>query len=218
MESRLIKKLRLKEDMNIAILSAPAEYEDRVGHSLPGISVKKTIKGKSDQIHLFVYSKAELENNLAKCSGALIEKGILWVCYPKKSSKITSDIDRDSGWAILSKSKLRTVAFIAIDENYTAFGLKNEPAVANKRKPVNTDNGTSKYIDSKNRKVLLPPQLEALLLKNEKALRHFESLAFSNKKEYVVWILSAKKEETKSARLTKAMEKLLSGRKNPSEK
>jgi uncharacterized protein YdeI (YjbR/CyaY-like superfamily) len=50
------------------------------------------------------------------------------------------------------------------------------------------------------------------------AMAFYESLSFSNKKEYVVWILSAKQEKTKTERLEKLVEKLLTGKKNPSEK
>ena len=44
------------------------------------------------------------------------------------------------------------------------------------------------------------------------------ALSFTNKKEYVVWILSAKQEKTRTDRLAKIVEKLLAKKKNPSEK
>jgi len=46
----------------------------------------------------------------------------------------------------------------------------------------------------------------------------FSSLSFTNQKEYVTWIEGAKKEETRKRRLETALEKLLAGKKNPSEK
>jgi len=46
----------------------------------------------------------------------------------------------------------------------------------------------------------------------------YQGLSYSNKKEYVAWILSAKQEKTRSERLIKMVEKLSEGKKNPSEK
>jgi uncharacterized protein YdeI (YjbR/CyaY-like superfamily) len=60
--------------------------------------------------------------------------------------------------------------------------------------------------------------MKELLESSPAALNFFHSLSFSNKKEYVVWILSAKQEKTRLERLSKVAEKLLAGKKNPSEK
>lgn len=64
----------------------------------------------------------------------------------------------------------------------------------------------------------MPENLQILLIKNKNAATFFNSLAFTNRKEYVEWILSAKKEETKQKRLTESIEKLSAGKKNPSGK
>ncbi|MBL7726419.1 MAG: YdeI/OmpD-associated family protein [Dinghuibacter sp.] len=57
-----------------------------------------------------------------------------------------------------------------------------------------------------------------MLQQHKDALTFFESLSFTNKKEYVLWITGARKEDTRDKRLTMAIEKLRAGRKNPSEK
>jgi uncharacterized protein YdeI (YjbR/CyaY-like superfamily) len=46
----------------------------------------------------------------------------------------------------------------------------------------------------------------------------FETLSFTNQREYVTWILEAKKPETRAARLAKTVDMLAKGRKNPSDK
>lgn len=50
------------------------------------------------------------------------------------------------------------------------------------------------------------------------ALNNFNKLSYSNQKEYVLWILTAKLEKTRINRLAKLIEKLLNNKKNPSEK
>ena len=74
------------------------------------------------------------------------------------------------------------------------------------------------YADSKTKTVRLPDDLSKVLAKNKKAHKNFELLAYSNKREYVEWIISAKRDETRQVRLQSTIEKLLLGKKNPSEK
>ena len=72
--------------------------------------------------------------------------------------------------------------------------------------------------DEDERVVHVPDDLKKLLAKNKKAQSFFDSLSYTNRKEYAVWIDSAKKEETKIKRLKEIVPKLLAGKKNPSEK
>jgi uncharacterized protein YdeI (YjbR/CyaY-like superfamily) len=60
--------------------------------------------------------------------------------------------------------------------------------------------------------------LHAALKKSKTAFHFFEQLSFTNKREYVEWITSAKKNATREKRLADAVEKLRNGKKNPSEK
>jgi hypothetical protein len=69
--------------------------------------------------------------------------------------------------------------------------------------------------DQEPREVLVPEELAALLAQNAEAKAFFDSLAFTYRKEYAVWIASAKRPETRQNRLQQALERLLSGRKNP---
>jgi hypothetical protein len=145
---------------------------------------------------------------------------IFWITYPKKSSGIVSDLEMMSSWDEPAKYGLRTVAAAAIDETWTAIRLKPE----GQSKVSEFGNGEIKknehaaFIDLENRKIVLPPDMQQVLAKSVGAMSFYDSLSFSNKKEYVVWILSAKQEKTKNERLEKLTGKLLSGKKNPSEK
>jgi len=57
-----------------------------------------------------------------------------------------------------------------------------------------------------------------LFSKNKKAFLFFNTLAFTHKREYVEWILSAKKAETRQSRLKITVEKLTAEKKNINEK
>jgi uncharacterized protein YdeI (YjbR/CyaY-like superfamily) len=55
-------------------------------------------------------------------------------------------------------------------------------------------------------------------MKHKKAAGFFAGLAFTHKREYVEWIISAKKSETRQLRLKTTIEKLSAGKKNFNEK
>jgi hypothetical protein len=72
--------------------------------------------------------------------------------------------------------------------------------------------------DTEERVVEMPEPLIKVLARNKKAANFFETLSYTNRKEYAHWVSEAKKEETRTKRLEATIEKLLAGKKNPSEK
>ncbi|MBW6491549.1 MAG: YdeI/OmpD-associated family protein [Lentimicrobium sp.] len=72
--------------------------------------------------------------------------------------------------------------------------------------------------DKDERTVELPADLNLAFSENYFAAQQFNKLSFSNRKEYVTWIVSAKKQETREARLKKSIQMLVAGKKNPSDK
>lgn len=123
-------------------------------------------------------------------------------------------------WDGPAKYGLTTVASAAINETWTAIRLKpaGQSKVSEFRNEAVKQNEYAVFIDLKNRQINLPPDLKESLELSPNALAFYHGLSFSNKREYVVWVLSAKQRATRAARLTKTVEKLLSGKKNPSEK
>ncbi|WP_228450851.1 YdeI/OmpD-associated family protein [Chryseolinea soli] len=69
--------------------------------------------------------------------------------------------------------------------------------------------------DTEERVLEISDDLQALLKKNAAARKFFETLSYTNRKEYAVWITSAKREETRLKRLDDTLTKLLAGKKNP---
>jgi hypothetical protein len=73
-------------------------------------------------------------------------------------------------------------------------------------------------LDTEERIVDIPEDLEALFTRHKKAREFFDTLSYTNRKEYALWITSAKKEETREKRLKDTITKLSQGLKNPSAK
>jgi hypothetical protein len=72
--------------------------------------------------------------------------------------------------------------------------------------------------DKEERIIAIPQDLAELLLKNKSESDFFHSLAFTHRKEFVNWILDAKREETRRSRLEKTIDLLKRKRKNPADK
>ncbi len=69
-------------------------------------------------------SAKELQQRLPKLKSKLQPGGLLWVTYPKGSSKIDSDINRDSIYNFAATVGLQGVAMIAVDDDWSAFRFK----------------------------------------------------------------------------------------------
>jgi uncharacterized protein YdeI (YjbR/CyaY-like superfamily) len=57
------------------------------------------------------------------------------------------------------------------------------------------------WVNPTTKEVKLPDDLAAALKKNKKQSDYFNSLSFTNKKEYIEWIVTAKREETRTERI-----------------
>ncbi len=66
-------------------------------------------------------------------------------------------------------------------------------------------------IDTEERTVIIPMDLAAALQKDQTAQAIFEKIAYSHRKNYVEWIESAKKAETRQSRIEKAVEMIKAG-------
>ncbi len=85
------------------------------------------------------------------------------------------------------------------------------------RKQIAKNPGDTVHIvleqDLEERVVAVPEDFLRLLGQYPESLSFFEKLSYTHRKEYVRWIESAKKEETRASRIEKAMEMLKQGNK-----
>ena len=208
----LSKKLHLKPGMRVAVVNAPSGFAGALG---------KTSKAPLDLVLLFALNRKELTKQWQDALMSVNRDGALWVAYPKKSSGIETDLGMGE-WEVTQGSGWNPVAVIAIDDTWSAVRFRHAPGLDKKRATRQDesirDADGAVCVDRKNRAVSAPKDLQKLLAKNAKALGAFDALSFTNRKEFVVWIVEAKKPETRAARLAKTVETLSMGRKNPSDK
>jgi hypothetical protein len=117
-------KLLIKENYRVLFINRPEGYLTQTGGLPPGVTVLNDLEGIIDLIQLFVTSKKQLEAQLAGVTRFLAPKGLLWVTYPKGTSKVKADINRDSINAYAKSLGLQGVAMVAIDDTWSALRLK----------------------------------------------------------------------------------------------
>jgi len=208
----LLEKLQLKDEKNILIQGLPSSVEKQFIKLNFAKSVTPLLRTRRiDFALVFAVNKKQLTDILTDVLPALADGAKFWIAYPKVTSKIASDLTRDSNWECLEKFGLDSVSQIAMDNVWTAMRFKKKELI--KSTPIVSEN-----INKVKRTVDIPEELRVLFSKNKPASIFFDSLSFTNKKEYVEWIEGAKREETKSRRLDSVIEKLATGKKNPSDK
>ena len=215
----LVKKLQVKPGKRWLLFNAPVNYLKLLEPLPAGTTVFYEAKGDFDGVQLFVKNSVELIENLKVVVPVLGRDTIIWVIYPKKSSGVESDLEMMSSWVEMEKYGLASVAAAAVDETWTAlrFRPKDQTKTSETCNQEIKNNGYSQYIDVDNKIITLPDEVRDFLQKSSKALANYEKLSYSNRKEYLLWIITAKQEKTRNERLVKMLDKLESGKKNPAE-
>ncbi|WP_158828025.1 YdeI/OmpD-associated family protein [Mucilaginibacter lacusdianchii] len=202
------------------LYNAPENYHPMLDPVPDGLTFVYKATGEFDGIQLFAKDSTELPAGLLVIHPLLNAETVFWIIYPKKSSGMKTDLEMMGSWDEPAKYGLGIVTAAAIDATWT--GLRFRPVEQSKVSVTrNSEIGKTEfgeYIDVANKKITLPAVVLQMLQKEPSALSFFESLSYTNKKEYVLWILTAKQEKTREDRLIKMVDKLLSGKKNPSEK
>lgn len=94
-----------------------------------GSSPPEASSGVYDFVHFFASSLAELEQLTPWAVAAVKYDGLLWVSYPKKSSGIKTDINRDIAWQPLKSAGYDPVTQIAIDDTWSALRFRPTAAI-----------------------------------------------------------------------------------------
>jgi hypothetical protein len=218
--SPLAKKLQMKAGKRWLLFNAPDNYLGSLEPLPDGVEIVFKAEGSFDGAQIFVKDTAELTSTLKLVFPVLKPDAVFWVIYPKKNKGISTDLEMMSGWEVTKPYGLKPVASAAINDTWTSlrFRPETEIKVSEGRNDNIRNNEFGEYIDVDKKIITLPDEIKAVLEQIPQALAFYQNLSYTNKKEYVLWILTAKQEKTKNERLIKLIEKLVSGKKNPSEK
>lgn len=133
----LPRKLGLKDGQRALFVALPPELET-LARAADFAAVARApswaaAKGRDfDVIHAFTVSQPEIARFLPVLRKALAEDGMIWVSWPKRASKIPTDVTEDTIRSVALKGDLVDVKVAAIDEKWS--GLKLVVRVAARKK------------------------------------------------------------------------------------
>jgi len=125
---KLLEKLNYKGQKRIALINAEDGFTNSLSSELTDVLIDKEIDPRFpyDFIILFVKSISDVELYTPFALHNLLADGVLWFCYPKKTSKkYSSDLSRYNGWKALNDSGFLGIRMVAIDEDWSAMRFRN---------------------------------------------------------------------------------------------
>lgn len=122
----ILKKIQWKETGKaVLVLNAPVSYEETTT-AFEGRVDKEVVEEKYEFVQVFGTSNEEVSTLSKSVVHVLGEDGLLWLCYPKKSSKVYkgSDCSRDTVAKVLANEGFEPVRNVAIDEDWSALRFR----------------------------------------------------------------------------------------------
>jgi len=118
----LSAKLGIKPGQQVYFKSAPEEFHKELGNLPDTVFVAKKLNRPMDYIHCFYKKAADLEKDTILFQQYLEPNGLLWISWPKKASKVETDITEQTLRDILLPLNLVDIKVAAITDIWS--GLK----------------------------------------------------------------------------------------------
>jgi hypothetical protein len=119
----LAQKLGIKDGFHVDLINAPDNYLCLFTDLPANVYFENDKNVKIDLIHFFTKSQEEYRSTLADLKNRIKPNGIIWVSWPKKSSKVPTDIKEDIIRNFALQTGLVDVKVCAVDETWSGLKL-----------------------------------------------------------------------------------------------
>src|SRR4051812_23830937 len=125
MSQTILEKLQLKNEKNILIQGLPSSIEKQFNKLSFAKNLTPLLRSrKIDFALVFAVSENQLNGILEDIMPALKEDSKLWVAYPKLTSKITTDLNREGSWNKLVDAEYENSDQVSLDHVWHAVYFK----------------------------------------------------------------------------------------------
>ncbi len=124
----LLRKLNYKQYKRITLINAEESFKKALSEELPDVITDYEVDPRCpyEFMIIFVRTMADVERIAPVALHNLTADGILWFCYPKKTSrKYSSGLERDKGWKALNSAGFHGVRMVSIDDEWSALRFRN---------------------------------------------------------------------------------------------
>lgn len=122
-DTPLLKKLGIAPGARMLVRQEPEDYWKWISPLPPGVEVKTRMAGTLDFVHLFVTKEASFKKEVLRLRKALEQNGMIWISWPKKSSKVPTDLNENIIRDFALKNGLVDVKVCAVDEVWSGLKL-----------------------------------------------------------------------------------------------
>ena len=91
----LVQKLGVKSGQKFSVVSGPSGYDKLLGPLPEGANLATRFTNRADVVQLFVTDRSRLAMALSQYRRQLAPDASVWVSWPKKSSRMPTDITED---------------------------------------------------------------------------------------------------------------------------
>jgi len=119
----LAKKLEIREGSRLYIWDGPKDYLDLVAPLPAGVRFAKGLDSNADLVHVFVTARPLLERALRTLRQTLRAEATVWVSWPKKASKVRTDVTEDVIREVALPMGWVDVKVCAVDEIWSGLKL-----------------------------------------------------------------------------------------------
>ena len=124
----LFRKLRYKGYNRILIINAGEDFLQSVSDEFRDVKIDTSIDQRCPYNFMVIFVKSIREVNEISPMALhnLTADGVLWFCYPKKTSKkLSSDFERDRGWKSLNDMGFHGIRMVSVDDDWSALRFRN---------------------------------------------------------------------------------------------
>lgn len=118
----LAKKLGIKAGYIIKIVNAPDYYPD-LFEDFPEVEESNDPEMGKNFIHYFTKEARKLENDILSLKDEIVQDGMIWISWPKKASKVPTDITEDIIRNLALQNGLVDVKVCAVDDTWSGLKL-----------------------------------------------------------------------------------------------
>lgn len=126
-ETTLAKKLRILPGNRLLLLNAPDGYLTLLAPLPDGVEVASGATehtGTFDVVQAFTHDRAALDRLWPTALAATRPGGVLWICWPKQSAKLATDLDRDALWAAVHTHGWSGVTSVSVNATWSALRFR----------------------------------------------------------------------------------------------
>ena len=117
----LPQKLGIKAGHRLILLGTPEGFDATLGELPENVTVRTTARGTADVIVLFTAQRALLEARIDTLGASIFSDGAVWVAWPKKASKVPTDMTEDVVREVCLPRGLVDNKVCAIDETWSGL-------------------------------------------------------------------------------------------------